>query len=616
MKNPRFVPVLVLLIVGMFLVGCGGAAEIETVVVTKVIEGETVEVIVTVTPEAEPVTLYENIGMEPPTLDPALVGDTVSSGIVTRIFSGLTDIDDETQEVVPAMATSWSSSDDKKTWTFELRDDVPWVRYDTTLEEIQIVKDEEGNPRMVTADDFVYGIKRTCDPRTATDYAWLLYVIRGCKELNVADPSADNFKDLYEAMAVVALDDNTLEITLEYGAGYFPAIVTMSNLFPTYQPIIEDKGDRWIEAGFIVTNGAYVLKEWVHGDHIIHIKNPYWPMWGTTYAPGNIEKLVGYMIESTDTEFLMYENNEIDYSYVPAAQIERVKSDPVLSEEYYQAPVNCTGYYGFVTQKPPVDDPRVRRALSMTIDRKTIVDAITKRGQIPANTFTNPLSFGSSALDPQIAPWALEESKGGTGYTAAVENARELLAEAGYPDGEGLEIQLMFYTFELTARVAQATQAMWLEAFPEMAITVENQEWRVYLDTIDADTDIRDVPHVFRLGWCGDYPHANNWLHEVFNTEEGANRVRMSHEDPQVGHLVKEYDEVTKAAQTADDDVALELYKRAEQLLIEEIVAITPIWYSTSTLVTKPYLQRTYDPIKTHNFQWYLDQAAQMEARR
>jgi oligopeptide transport system substrate-binding protein len=467
---------------------------------------------------------------------------------------------------------------------------------------------------MTNAQDFVYGIKRVCDPNTGSDYAWLLYPIAGCEALNSADPEAEDFQELYDAMGVEAVDDFTVKFTLEFGAGFWPQVVTMANLFPVYQPPVEEFGDRWIEPGFIVTNGAYVMEEWVHGSQLTLTKNPFWPYWGTDYGSGNIEKLVGYTIEEVSTSFALYENNELDTAGVPTDQVDRVKADPVLSAEFNNVPVNCSYYYGFITEREAVSDVKVRQALSMGIDRVTLVEQVLKGGQIPANTFTNPLNFGSFAEDPEIAPWALTEEKGGTGYAAALEMGKDLLTEAGYPDGEGLDILLMHNVSEGHARIAQAIQAFWQEAYPGMTVSVETQEWGVYLDTIRASTDINQVPDVFRLGWCGDYPHANNWMHEVFNPEEGANRIRLSEDDPQVGELIAEYTETTKAAQTADEAEALDLYKKAEQLLIEDIAGIAPIYYYTTVNVTKPWLTRSFDPIKLHLFQWELDQAAQMGA--
>jgi len=601
------------LIVGaMLLSACGGGTVVETVIVER--EGEMVVETVIVEKEAEmeeqALTVLYNWATEPPTADPAMTTDTTSSSLIGSIFTGLTDIDDVTKAAVPAVAESWSSSEDAVTWTFNLRQDVPWVQYNTRTGEIEQILDADGNPRMTNAGDFVYGIKRVCDPNTASDYAWLLYPIMGCEDLNAADPDAEDFQALYDAMGVKAVDDYTVEFTLEFGAGFWPQVVTMANLFPTYQPTVEEFGDRWIEPGFIVSNGPYVMTEWVHGDHLVLEKNPFWPYWGTEYGSGNIERLYGVTIEEDSTAFAMYENDELHSAAVPSDQIERVKGDAVLSAEFVNSPENCTYYYGFITQKDQVDDVKVRQALSMGIDRPTLVEEVTQGGQIPANSFTNPLNFGHAAEDPDIAPWALTEEKGGTGYAAAVEMGKDLLAEAGYPDGEGLDLLLMHNVSEGHARIAQAVQAMWQESYPGMTIAVETQEWGVYLDTIRATTAIEDVPHVFRLGWCGDYPHANNWMHEVFNSEMGANRIRLSVDDPQVGDLVAEYNATTTAAQTADEATALGLYKKAEKLLIEDIAGIAPIYYYTTVNVDKPFLTRTHDPIKLHLFQWTLDEAA------
>lgn len=623
--------VFILAVLALLLVACpGGQTPTPEVVTTVVTEQETVvvertvvtekevekEVVVTATPEpteAETmVTVNYNWGTEPPTADPALATDTTSSSLIGSIFMGLTDLNVDTQEAIPSLATEWESNEDDTVWTFHLRDDVPWVHYNTSTDEVEQVTDADGNPRMVTAQDVVYGIQRALDPRTGSQYAYILYPIQGAEELNTADPDAEDFQEKLDALGVSAPDDTTVMITTTFSASFLPQIASMSTLYPQPSWVIDEYGDKWIEPGLIATNGAYVMTEWVHGDHLTLERNPHWPLWGTDYANGNVERLEGVMIEEASTAFALYENNALDTAGVPLEQVERVKSDPELSEQFVNAPINCTYYYGFITQKAPTDDVNVRRALSMAIDRKTLVEEVTKGGQIPANTFTNPLNFGAAAEDPDVAPWALTEEKGGTGYAAAVEQGKQLLEEAGYPDGSGLDVLIMHNVSEGHARIAQAVQAMWQQAYPQMSASIETQEWQVYLQTIDKESPLETQPNVFRLGWCADYPHANNWLYEVFNTEAGANRVRMSEDDPQVGELVAEYNQVTEQAQTAPKEEALDLYKRAEQLLVDEIAAIAPIYYYTTVNVTKPWLERTYDPIKMHLFQWQLD----MDAKR
>ena len=588
-------------------------------VVEKVVEVEK-EVIVTATPvpAEEKVTFHGNLGTEPPTADPSLATDTTSVAVIESMFLGLTDLDDETVEAIPGLATEWFPNADSTVWTFKMRDDVPWVRYNPGTGQVEAVTDDKGNVRIVNAHDVVYGVKRTCDPNTGSDYAYVLYIVAGCEELNTADPKAEEFQAIYDAVGVRAVDDSTVEFTLTYGAGFFPQIASMWIAYPMPQWIIDQKGDRWIEPGFINTNGPYVMTEWVHGDHMVREKNPFWPGWKEfADEAGNVERIDDVMIEEASTEFALYESNELDLSGVPLDQIERVQADPQLSQEYVNYPENCTYYYGFTTQKPPTDDVRVRKALSMAIDRQTLVETVTKGGQIPANVFTNPLNFGSPAYNTDIAPWALPKDMGGWGYDDAVAEGKKLLEEAGHPDGAGLNILLMHNVSEGHARIAQAIQAMWHAAYPQMNVTIETQEWRVYLKTIDRDSPLEDKPNVWRLGWCADYPHANNWIHEVFHPTQGANEPLISPDDPQVGDAVARFADLTQEAQVEPDPARqAEMYKEAERLFIDEIVGIAPIYFYVQVAVAKPWLDRVWSNAgRQHIWKWKIDWEAKQAAR-
>ena len=194
--------------------------------VTKIVEVEKV-VTPTPVPGVEKVTLNRNLGTEPPTADPSLATDTTSVEIIEHMFLGLTDLSEEEAAPIPELATKWDVSEDGLEWTFYMRDDVPWVRYNASTGEVEQVLDEDGNPRMVNAHDVVYGVKRTCDPNTGSDYAYVLYIIDGCEELNTADPEAENFQELYDAVGVEAVDDFTVKFTLRNPAGFFPQIASM-----------------------------------------------------------------------------------------------------------------------------------------------------------------------------------------------------------------------------------------------------------------------------------------------------------------------------------------------------------------------------------------------------
>ncbi len=551
-----------------------------------------------------PVTARYNLATEPPTLDPALSTDTTSSAVIRSTMVGLTRLNPEDSSAEASLATDWSVSEDGLTWTFNLRTDIPWVKYNADTGEVEQVTDESGEVIFITADQVEYGIKRACNAETASDYAYILYVIDGCEAANTGEGAVDD-------VAVTALDDATLEITTVYAASFFPQIVSMPTAFPTPQWVIEEYGDVWTEAENIVGSGPYAVAEWIHNDSMQIVKNPYWPGWEEDTRTGNVDVYDFVMIEEASTEFAMYENNELDDSQVPQDQMDSVFGEgSAYGDEGQIAPNNCTYFYGFITQKEAVSDPNVRRALSMAVDRVTLVEQILKGGQQPANSFTNPANFGSVAFDPEVAAWALTEEQGGTGYAEALEMAKELMAEAGYEDGTGLSLTIGHNVSEGHARIAQAIQAMWTAAFPNIQVNIETQEWAVYLDSIENDAPMQNKPDVYRLGWCKDYPHANNWVHEVFNPEAGSNRIMITPDDPAIGDLVTQYTDLTFAAQTADPEESLALYKQAEQLLIDDMAAILPIYFYTTVRITKPWLERIYADDPYFEF-WTLDSSAQ-----
>jgi len=269
-----------------------------------------------------------------------------------------------------------------------------------------------------------------------------------------------------------------------------------------------------------------------------------------------------------------------------------VKSDPVLSKEYVNQPELCTYYYGFTNNKPPFDDVRVRKAFIMAVDKQALVDNVLKGGQIPADHFAPPGIFGA----PEPGAFADE-------MPFDPEKARALLQE--YLDEKGmtlddfnaLGITLMHNTSEGHAKIAAAIQQMWKDNLG-VEVKVENQEWKVYLNTIKKTTPLQDMPHIWRLGWCADYPDENNWVHEVFNVNAGANRVRRGCVDPNCQEVKPtKFDEITEqAGKEQDSEKRKELYREAERLLIEEETAIAPIYHYTRITMTKPWVTVRYNP--------------------
>jgi oligopeptide transport system substrate-binding protein len=607
-----------LVIASMLLSACQPApAEVitKTVIVTEIVEkeGETiietqiVEVIVTPEPEApavEPVTLYWNFGTEPPSLDPSLATDTTSVDVIRNTFVGLTQFDPVTGEVLPYLATEWEAGEDadgNATYTFHLRDDIPWVKYDPTTGETTQEVDEEGNPRFANAYDVEYGVKRTINPETASDYAYVMYVIKNALPVNEGE---EGFT--LDDIGVKALDETTVEFTLEYAASYFPSIAGMWIANPMPQWAIDEWDIKWTEAGLIVTNGPMVVDSWIHGGQLDLVKNPLW----VNADDVQIERVEGLMIQEASTAFALYENNELDTVPVPLPEIDRVKADPVLNAEFYNAPAACTYYYGFTTNKPPFDDVNVRTAFVQAIDRQSLIDNVTKGGQIPATTFAPPGIFGA----PEPGTLGLQSDP-----AAAQAAFQTYLDENGMTveDFNALGVTLMHNTSEGHARIAAAIQQMWKDTLG-VEVNVENQEWVVYLDTIQNDTPLVDMPHVWRLGWCADYADENNWVHEVFNAVEGANRLRRGCSDDTCTEVTPSaFDDLTMAAQTEPDPAKrAEMYAQAEQMLAGEEVAFAPIYHYTDVAVAKPWLVRSYPLLGGNDFfNWTIDQAAQLDAR-
>ncbi len=610
MKTRKFLVLGILLALSLALAACAPEPEVVEVVETVVVEKEGETVVETVVVEKtveveveaeeeeveEPVTLYWNWQTEPPTLDPSLATDTTSVDAIRNLFVGLTQFHPETGEVQPYLATEWSVGEDEEgnqTWTFTLRDDIAWVNYDPTTGETTQVTDADGNPLFVDAHDVVYGAKRTVDPATASDYAYVTYVIQNAQAINTGEEGVT-----VDDLGVEALDDYTVQFTLDHPAAYFPSIAGMWILNPMPQVAIEEWGTKWTEAGLIVSNGPYVLEEWIHGGELNLVKNPLW----INADDVQIERVQGVMITEDSTAFALYENDELDTQAVPLPDIDRVKADPELSEQFVNAPEACTYYYGFTNNKPPFDDVRVRTAFTQSIDRQSLIDNVTKGGQIPATSFAPPGIFGAPTPGEVGLPYDAEAAK------AALQeylDENEMTLE----DFNAMGITLMHNTSEGHALIAAAIQQMWADNLG-VEVAVENQEWKVYLDTIGNDTPLEEMPHIWRLGWCADYPDENNWVHEVFNADAGANRLRRGCEDDTCQEVtLSEFDELTEqAGQETDPGVRAELYYDAERILAEEEVAYAPIYHYTIVNCVKPWLTRNFPLLGGADFfNWTID---------
>jgi oligopeptide transport system substrate-binding protein len=556
--------------------------EVPVIQTQQVVVEQTVEVVkeVTAVPPAGPKVLHMNLGPgDVPTIDPALSTDTTSVQIVDETTVGLTRQNEVTTAVEPGIATSWDISSDGLTYTFHLRTDVPWVKFNSSSGAVEKVADCEGKDRMVTAGDFAYGILRTLDPKTASNYAYVLaFAIDGAGDYN-GGTVTDTAK-----VGVKVVDPATLEIKFKEAAAYDANIAGMWVAHAQPKWLIEGddcttaRGERWTETGFFQGYGPFTLKEWVHDATITIIKNPFWP--GSDSVPqAKIDEAIMTMLDEVPA-FAEYEAGNADVATVPLADIDRVKADPTLSKELVIAPILCTYYYGFNTKAPVVDDVRVRRALSMAVDRQSLIDNVTKGGQEPAQWFARPGLAG--------APTIADHPDLGIKFDAAAAKAElQSYLDEKKLTADKLDITLVFNTSSGHQKIAEAIQQMWKDNLG-LNVKVVNQEWKVFLKTI---IDPQATPQVWRLGWCQDYPDANNFDREVVtkggsaNPKEGGgfNWLNQTYEDL-----------VVKAAQEQDLAKRVDLYAQAEEIMVKTDAVMIPIYWYTRVCTTKPYVTRTH----------------------
>lgn len=525
-----------------------------------------------------PKILRTDIGAsDVPTLDPAIATDSSSIQILEMTYVGATFIDEQSA-TQPGMATDWTvttNDDGTSTYVFNLLQGVPWVKYNSATGAVEEVTDADGNVRYVTAHDFVYGWKRTLDPATAGDYAYVLAAaVAGGNAFNGGEGTADD-------VGVRAIDDYTLEVTAANDFGFTPAIFGLWMARPQPQWVIEEFAEFWIEPENFVSFGPFALKEWPRGESITIIKNPYWT--GTDSIPQPaLDEVIFYVIDET-VALARYEAGELDRTdTVAISELPRIQADPVLSQEYYQGNLECTYYAGFSVGVAPLDNVHLRRALSYAIDRQDIVDNITQGGQRPAEFFTNT---GMNA-----APLQEDYPGYGIGYDPdmAQEELALALADLGLSDPSELPpITILYNTSSAHQAIFEAIQAMWAD---ELGVQTELtvQEFATYLDQ-------RPTFPVWRAGWCSDYPDAHNFLYDVYHSSSTNNDT---------GFTSAEYDAlVEQAAGETDTAVRRDLYAEAERILVNEAAAIAPIYFYSSNEMTKPYVERTFSSGNQQRFE-------------
>lgn len=478
--------------------------------------------------------LHMAISAEPRDLDPHILVSYNDMTVCLALFEGLTAVDEATSNPVPAAAERWETSADGLTWTFHLRPGLKW---------------SDGTP--LTAEDYVYSLQRSLSPKMGSEYAYILFTLTGAEDYNagkITDPSR---------LGVRARDAATLELSLTQPTPALPALLALPVAYPVPQHVIEkhggkdDRANRWTRPENIVSNGPFRVTAWIPNKQIAAERNPSFREASRT----TLSAITFYPYESAAAQEAAFRAGQIHLtSEVPLSKIGAYRTGE-RSAQLRTDPFLETGFFRINVERPPLTDPRVRRALALGLDRKTLVENVTLGGQTPAHSLTPPGTAGYTAE---------------AGIPDNFAEARRLLAEAGFEGGKGIpSLEIISFTSELNLRLLEAIQQMWKRELG-ITVTLNLKEQRVWLD------DERGKNYALSCArWIGDYVDPSTFL-EMFMSNSGNNATGWSN---------SEYDRLIRAA-GAEGEAGKRnaLYQQAERILLDE-APLAPIYHGT-----RPYL--------------------------
>ncbi len=484
-------------------------------------------------PEGRRADLVIANSVEPESLDPVFITGQADARVVESLFEGLLRIDPESAAPVPGLAASWTVSEDSRVYTFSLRPGIRW---------------SDGRP--ITAMDFEKSWKRALDPANAARYAGLMFAIEGAEAFHTRrDEKAES------GPGFRALDDQTFEVRLVEPRSYFLHLLTMPIFAATPAHAILESPIRWILEEDVPVSGAYCLEWWRLNDSIRVRRNPlYWDNENTR------SEVVDFLpISNPSTALNLYLMGDVDVIWDKDLVPTHVVDELMGRDDFHQFDYLGTYFLRFNTTLKPFDDPRVRRALSLAIDRERITLRITRAGEKPAATF---VPSGTHGYDFGRTPVIHNPSR-----------ARQLLAEAGYPDGKGFPPVEYYFNGASSGpasnhqKIAVELQAMWKEHL-NIQVKLKKNEWKVFL--VDQESLNYQVS---RSSWIGDYNDANTFL-EIFTSSESNNRT---------GWKNSQFDAlIDQANRTLDGDARESLLRQAEFILLEE-APIAPVYFYKGT---------------------------------
>ena len=499
--------------------------------------------------------LSVQVGPDPETIDPALNSAVDGGNMLLHSFECLLAVD-ENGQLVPGQAESWETSEDGLTWTFHLRDGLKW---------------SDGSD--LTANDFVYSWKRVCDPMVAAPYAeTVLSMVEGYDKAIEGD---------LDALQVVAQDDNTLVVTLSTPCSYFGSLAAFATLSPVQEATVTANGDAWAtSAATYISNGPFYVSEWVPGSYIMMTKNPYY--WNADAI--KLDGIKWNLIEDSNAAYSAYQTGEVlMIKSVPTEEIPSLKD----SADFHVDPIIGTYYLSLNLERDAFKDARVRKALSLAIDRDYVANTLMQGTYSPADNFMGP---GWIDMDGKQFK---DNANGGqsyidvNNYEADLEEAKQLLADAGYPDGEGFP-SISYTTNDAGYHkvVAEYLQQAWAQLGIDLQVDIV--EWASFTPMRrNGDFDVA------RNGWVGDYSDPSNML-ELFYSTNGNNDGKFNNAD---------FDAAIELSRTTLDSAERsKALHTAEDVLMEETGCIPVAYYNDFWLQSEKITGSWHSP----NGFWYF----------
>ena len=492
-------------------------------------------------------------GEEPQTLDPHRALGVSAANILRDLYEGLT-TETPGGRTVPGAALRWNISRDGRTYTFNLRREARW---------------SNGDP--VTAEDFVFGFRRSADPETGSSFVHMLAPIENAEEVIAGELPVTS-------LGVLALDDHTVQIKLQASTPYFLALLSHSATYPVHRASLALHGEAFTRPGNMISNGAYALTDWTVRSHIEITTNPYY--WEADEV--KIERVIYYPIEDQFTELQRYRSGDLDWTdEVPSTQFMRLQE--TMPDELVVSPWLGSNYFGFNLTRPPFkDNPDLRKALALAVDRDILTGKVTRFGERPSYGLVPAGTDNYTAHDPEWSHWTKDEREA---------QARRLYASAGYTEENPLKVEIRYNSGENNKKVALAVSSMWKQVLGVHS-TLINEEFRVFLQ----NRSQKAITEVFRAGWISDYNDPYSFL-ELLYSQYGRNDT---------GYNNPSYDLLLQQAASEHIPASRRRLLEAAEAIAMEDQPIVPLFAYVTKRLIKTQVKGWENNIMDHHYSKHM----------